>query len=83
MNEWVVVTVLITLFGFIAAIIKPILSLNSTIIKLSDSIKVLEKSLDTMNTEYETLRDKAEKFDEIQNLHEMRLDNIERRDGHG
>lgn len=45
MNEWTVVTVIIGLVGLVAAIIKPLISLNSTITRLTKSVDTLEKQL--------------------------------------
>lgn len=40
--EWQIVTVIITLVSFGTAIIKPMLKLNSSIVKLTDAVESLE-----------------------------------------
>lgn len=40
--EWQIVTTIITLVSFGVAIIKPILKLNSSIVKLTDAVESLE-----------------------------------------
>ena len=40
--EWQIVTTIITLVSFGAAIIKPMLKLNSSIVKLTDAVERLE-----------------------------------------
>lgn len=45
MNEWTVVTVLIALVGLLAAILRPLLGLNSTIIRLTEAVDALKKEL--------------------------------------
>lgn len=40
--EWQIVTTIITLVSFGIAIIKPILKLNSSIVKLTDAVESLE-----------------------------------------
>lgn len=46
--EWTVVTVLIALAGFVAAITKPLLTLNTTIIKLTTIVDTLKADLDEL-----------------------------------
>ncbi len=46
MDEWTVVTALVVLLGLFAAVAKPIISLNSTITRLTDAVGVLEKNLE-------------------------------------
>jgi hypothetical protein len=45
MNEWTVVTVIVTLLGIGAAVIKPLISLNTTITRLTAIVNELEKSV--------------------------------------
>ena len=44
MNEWGVVGVLVTLIGLAVAIIKPIVQLNTNIVKLTDAVDGLKKA---------------------------------------
>ena len=43
--EWTVVTVLIALVGLGAAVVRPMLSLNSTIVKLTGAVEALQKNI--------------------------------------
>lgn len=44
MNEWGVVGVIVTLIGLAVAIIKPIVQLNTNIVKLTDAVEGLKKA---------------------------------------
>lgn len=44
MNEWGVVGVIVTLIGLAVAIIKPIVQLNTNIVKLTDAVDGLKKA---------------------------------------
>lgn len=48
MNEWTVVTVLVTLAGFIIAIVSPLVKLNNTITRINTTVTALEKDLETL-----------------------------------
>lgn len=45
MSEWTVVTVIATLVGLCAAVIRPLISLNSTITRLTEIVKELESNI--------------------------------------
>lgn len=45
MNEWTVVTVIVTLVGLGAAVIRPLISLNTSITRLTAIVNELEKSI--------------------------------------
>ena len=45
MNEWGVVLVIISLVGLGAAVVKPMLSLNTTMVKLTASVDNLNKDI--------------------------------------
>jgi len=81
MEEWTVLTVLIVLAGFLATLIKPVISLNSTIIRLTDAVKVLEKNLESMagknNESHARLWQKTQEQGDMLLEHEMRLARIE------
>ena len=82
MDEWTVVTALVVLLGLIVTVAKPLISLNSTIISLTDAVKVLEKNLDAIagkNSEQHARfwAHEAEQ-DEMLREHEFRLRNIEK-----
>ena len=44
-NEWGVVGVLVTLIGLGAAVIKPMLSLNTAIVKLTEAVNSLKEDI--------------------------------------
>lgn len=48
MNEWAVVTVIVTLAGFIIAIVTPLVKLNTTITYMKTTVKTLEKEMETL-----------------------------------
>ena len=48
MTEWTVVTVIAVLAGLLGAIIKPIIRLNTTLTKLTESVNALEKNIAAM-----------------------------------
>lgn len=49
MNEWTVVTVIVTLVGLSLAIVKPLLSLNSIITRLNESVRALEEKISDLS----------------------------------
>lgn len=51
--EWTVVTVLVVLVGLIAAVVKPLLTLNTTITRLSAGVDALEKNIGTLTERYD------------------------------
>lgn len=62
--EWQIVTVIITLVSFGIAIIKPMLKLNSSIVKLTDAVESLElngSEIKTIVKEHENKLDDHEK----------------------
>jgi len=81
MDEWTVVTAIVVLAGLIVTVAKPLLSLNSTIISLTDAVKVLEKNLDAISgknsQQHEKLWQREDEQDEKLRDHEMRIRMIE------
>lgn len=62
--EWQIVTIIITLVSFGVAVIKPILKLNSSIVKLTDAVESLElngSEIKTIVKEHESKLDDHEK----------------------
>lgn len=53
MNEWGVVVVIVTLVGLAAAIIKPIVQLNTNIVKLTDAVEGLKNAHTKMESDNE------------------------------
>ena len=82
MDEWTVVTAIVVLAGLIVTVAKPILSLNSTIISLTDAVKVLEKNLDSISgknsEQHARLWAHEAEQDEKLREHEFRLRSIEK-----
>ena len=81
MNEWMVVTVIATLIGICASVIRPLISLNGTITKLTAAVNVLEKNISGLaakNSEsHAKIWEKVEEHDDVLNRHETRLVLIE------
>lgn len=48
MSEWTVVTIIVTLTGFIIAVISPIVKLNATITRITTNVSALEKDIATL-----------------------------------
>ncbi|MEG1633343.1 MAG: hypothetical protein RR314_04755 [Oscillospiraceae bacterium] len=70
--EWTVVTALAVLVGLIASVTRPLLTLNSTIARLTASVEALEKNLAGL------IEDSDESREKIAD-HELRLRVIESR----
>ncbi|MGI5986119.1 MAG: hypothetical protein GXY01_02770 [Clostridiales bacterium] len=77
MSEWTVVTVVATLVGLCASVIRPLMSLNGTITRLTAIVKVLENNISGLtakNSEaHGKLWEKVEEHDDVLNCHETRL----------
>lgn len=81
MNEWSVVGVIIALFGFGAAVVKPLITLNTAIVKLTEAVKELQKDMsDFVNGNHNSHVRIHERIDncnvELKN-HESRLEKLE------
>ena len=50
MNEWAVVGVIVVLFGLIAAVVTPLLKLNTSITQLTCAVSVLQKNIEGLTT---------------------------------
>ena len=48
MSEWNVITVIVTLAGFIIAVVTPLVKLNNTITRINTTVEELEKDLETL-----------------------------------
>jgi len=81
MNEWTVVTVIVVLFGFCTAVLKPVLVLSSTIVKLTQAVETLEKSLESTSAKnsavHARLWDRVARSDELVRGCEIRLQKLE------
>ena len=82
MNEWTVVTVIVTLAGLGAVLVRPLIGLNATITRLTAAVNVLEANISGLtvkNSEAHTkLWDRVEEQDDRLNRHETRLAVMER-----
>jgi uncharacterized membrane protein (DUF106 family) len=81
LNEWTVVTVIVVMVGLIASILKPLISLNSTMTRLTEAVDRLEQNVEALtgrNSEsHARLWRKSEAHEERLNDHETRLKMIE------
>ncbi|NLH01695.1 MAG: hypothetical protein GX488_07360 [Clostridiales bacterium] len=81
MSEWTVVTVIATLVGLCMSVVRPLMSLNGTITRLTAVVNVLEKNisgLSAKNSEaHGKLWGKMEEHEDVLNRHETRLVIIE------
>lgn len=68
--EWQIVTVLIALVGFGITVIKPILQLNSSIVRLTDAVENLQV---IQNDNKQDLKEQADKLED----HEHRITVLE------
>jgi len=82
MDEWAVVGVIVVLFGLIAAIVTPLLKLNTSITQLTCAVGVLQKNIEgltTKNSESHTkLWEHNSKQDSVIADHETRIQIIEK-----
>ena len=85
MNEWTVITIIITLTGFLASIITPIIKANSTITRLNTTIIALEKKVETLAAENTICHDRLWAIQREQDKqltgHEIRISAEEKRKG--
>lgn len=81
MNEWTIVTVIATLIAICASVIRPMISLNGTITKLTAAVNVLEKNISGLtakNSEsHAKIWERVEEHDDVLSSHETRLVLIE------
>ena len=83
MTEWAVVGVIVTLIGLIAAVVKPLITLNTTLTKLSDSVATLDKNITALTTDntasHARIWGELDEHDEKLNDHETRLTIMEKK----
>lgn len=83
MNEWGVVGVLIALVGFGVTVVKPLLALNTSIVKLTTRIDLMTDSLDEISTKNEKSHDRIWRHNDEQDAtiddHEHRITVLEQR----
>ena len=77
MSEWTVVTVIVTLAGLGAAVIKPLISLNGTITRLTEVVRRLEENLGELaeknSRSHERLWERVNEHEDELGRHETRL----------
>ena len=77
MNEWVVITVLVTVIGIVATVVAPIVKLNTTITKLTTVVDVIQGTLKELTSEnskgHRRLWERNNEQDEKLANHDMRL----------
>lgn len=87
MNEWGVVTVIVTLVGLLVAVAGPVVKLTSTINELSGQLKLLLSNLEDFKARYTQslaeLRAADEKLEGKLLGHETRITRLEAGDHHG
>lgn len=85
MDEWTIVTVIATLIGICASVIRPLISLNGTITRLTAAVNVLEKNISGLaakNSEsHAKIWVKVEEHEDVLSRHETRLTLIENKAG--
>lgn len=67
--EWVVVTVVIALVGFVATIVKPVVSLTRSITELTVVVKGLRSDMDDMREHSRETHQKLWDHNEVQDEH--------------
>ena len=81
MNEWGVVGVLIALAGLGATVVKPLLSLNTSIVKLTSRLEHMTEDLheltDRNSKSHDRLWAKSDAQDKILDNHEHRIKHLE------
>lgn len=83
MNEWTVVTALVVVVGLFATLAKPLLKLNTTLVKLDDNVTSLRQSLTDQTASNKEAHTKiwaheSEQDKRLEN-HETRIERLEGR----
>ena len=82
MQEWTVVTTLVTLLGLGVAVVRPLINLNGVIVRLTDLVNALEEDFSGLarnNDEaHAKIWEKVEEQEETLVGHEIRLSLIEK-----
>ena len=78
MTEWGVLGVIITVAGFLAAVISPIINLTKSITKLTVVVETLTKDMETQRGSTKRLWSHNDEQDERLNDHETRIQLLER-----
>ncbi len=82
MNEWTVVTVLVTLAGLATAVVKPLLRINASLTRLIQAVDALEKNLQALTEKnshaHERLWQESRRHEEKLTSYETRLSLLEK-----
>lgn len=83
MTEWTVVGVMVTLVGLIVAIVKPLLTLNGSIVRLTEEVGNILSGLEAFKKRYvenlTELKTADKKMQEKLDNHEVRIVKLEER----
>ena len=83
MTEWTVVGVIVTLAGLIVAIVKPLLTLNGSIVRLTEEVGNILSGLEGFKKRYvenlTELKTADKKMQEKLDNHEVRIVKLEER----
>ena len=83
MSEWNIFLIIGELAAFLVVVVPPIVKLNTSIVKLTESINHIEKDYkdaQLKNTEsHRRIWDKNEEQDDRLEEHEIRINNLERK----
>lgn len=81
MTEWTVVGVIVTLVGLIVAIVKPLLTLNGSIVRLTEEVGNILSGLEAFKKRYvenlTELKTADKKMQEKLDNHEVRIVKLE------
>jgi hypothetical protein len=81
MTEWTVVGVMVTLVGLIVAIVKPLLTLNGSIVRLTEEVGNILSGLEAFKKRYvenlTELKTADKKMQEKLDNHEVRIVKLE------
>lgn len=81
MNEWSVVTVIVALLGLLATVVKPLLTLNTSIVKLTAQMESLCRDMAefaTSNTEnHRRIWNRIDDHKDVLDDHGRRIDHLE------
>ena len=81
MTEWGVVTVIIALVGLFVTIIKPLLTLNTSMVRLTEEMKHVNRGLTDLNDKntenHKRIWDRMDEQSDTLKDHEKRIDHLE------
>lgn len=82
MDEWVVVSVIVVLVGLFFTVGKPVVNLNTTLVRLEEKLNRVTDKFEMFEkhneAEHKYITDVLDKHGETLDIHEKRLSDIER-----